>query len=99
MIYKVHMLAFMDGEIREVDVPDTVDQSTDSVLELIFMYGQNDFQPLPDRCSVSMGDVAEVDGQFFLCQAMGWKQLTEAEFEAYKKVERRDRQFLALVCN
>ena len=59
MKYNVELHAFRDGEIRTVDVPLDREMSVNSdfeMLELIFLYGQNEVQPqrLP---SVSIGDV------------------------------------------
>jgi hypothetical protein len=57
MIFEVEMNAFMDGKIREVNVPDQELAPNDHIqnLEKVFYYGQNDFQPVADRCSVSVG--------------------------------------------
>ena len=108
MIFKVHMLAFMDGEIRNVNVPDEeifgmlvsyfLDfGSINQLLERIFYWGQNDFQPVCNRCSVSMGDVAEINGMFFVYQSMGWKQLSAEQLEEYRAVDRHDRTFSEFV--
>jgi len=35
----------------------------------------NDFRE-PGNYSLSTGDVVEVDGQSFLCESVGWKQIT-----------------------
>lgn len=82
MIFKVHMIANMNGKIREVNVPDE-DLScwedkrvlTNSVLETIFYWGQNDNQPVEGRCSVSVGDVLEHNDEFYLCDRMGWTKV------------------------
>jgi hypothetical protein len=58
MIFEVELNAFMNGEIREVDVPDEVFFeciTTEDVLDQVFRFGQNEVQP-KDMCSVSMGD-------------------------------------------
>jgi len=76
------MLAFQDkGMIREVDIPD--DEYDESghmeILELVFKYGQNDFQPR--QCpSVSVGDVAQIDGKYYVCSGVGWRSVTKSEF-------------------
>lgn len=71
MIFEVEMHAFAHGVIREVDVPTeemnkhlplspahdgVLTENKAAILDLIFHYGQNDFQPraLP---SVSVGDI------------------------------------------
>ncbi len=82
MIVKVHLLAFTDGEIREVEVPEldtllppTNDDELGHVLELVFHWGQNDFQP-QQKPSVSVGDVIEMDGRFHRVESVGFKELT-----------------------
>jgi len=113
MIFKVHMLAFMDPYcVREVDVPNDVlrkqleesdtstlenaELSVTHLLELIFYYGQNDFQPNPCICSVSMGDVAEVKGKYFICMAVGWLEMNPDQFESYKACDREKRASLVM---
>lgn len=103
MIYKVQMLAFMDPDangqplIREVNVPDAeVTDNLSELLERIFYYGQNDFQPVADRCSVSVGDVAEVNDKLFIVKAIGWGLITPEQLEAFKQLDRRDRHFSEL---
>jgi hypothetical protein len=62
MIFEVELNAFMNGEIREVDVPDEVFFeciTTEDVLDQVFRFGQNEVQP-KDMCSVSMGDVIRI---------------------------------------
>jgi hypothetical protein len=91
--YKVHMLAFgAPGQIREVTVFDEFDSTTpvNEVLELIYKYGQNDFQP-QECCSVSMGDVIEYEGAYYLILGTGFIHLSVEGFEAYKKIDRSER--------
>lgn len=92
----VHMLAFMQGQIREVRIPgealDTIGTSTHAILDLTFMYGQNDMQPVADRCSVSVGDVIEHESEYHVVMPTGFLTITEEAFETYKSlgdVERR----------
>ena len=83
----VYMLAF--GDIvpppeRIVDIPDVQARDLASssyeadkqvLLELVFMNGQNDFQPKPIR-SVSCGDVVELpDGSLYKVLGAGWEAL------------------------
>lgn len=86
------MLAFEDGKIRVVDVPDdeVKGRSDNDILERIFYWGQNEFAPQP-ICSVSVGDVVEYNDKFFLVQGAGWKELSEVEMDNYKKFDRNDR--------
>lgn len=94
MIYDVHMLANQpEYRIRQVFVPGEIPVYTEVLLEKIFYYGQNDFQDqLPEEhrhghwcCSVSVGDVLELNGSYFLCDRIGWKKMTLVEFERYRK--------------
>lgn len=100
-VYKVQMLAFMDeGSIRNVWIPDSDGETLTGILENIFLYGQNDFiDRIPAEfrpvkcCSVSVGDVAEVNGEYYICKMIGWGKLTNAEFEEFKAIPQRDRGF------
>jgi hypothetical protein len=100
MIFKVQMLAFNPPEWenpRLVDVPNEEVVSDDmELLERIYYWGQNDFQPR-QCCSVSMGDVAQIDRKFYICQSTGWKEITPAELEEYKKIPQRERSFSEFV--
>ena len=64
MKFNVHMVAFHNPiRVREVS-PDIHELKACScnadILEAIFKYGQNDFQPQTGFCSVSVGDVVEL---------------------------------------
>jgi len=90
MIIPVHMLAFYEenGIVRDVEIPEDqsngiYDGKVDQILELVFKYGQNDFQP-KDCYSVSVGDVAQVGFEYFICMPIGWKQLSRDEFKKLK---------------
>ncbi len=102
MKVKVHMTAFADpGIIRTVELPprtDLNDQGANRFLDIVYYYGQNDFQP-QDCCSVSGGDVIELDdGRLFIIQLpAGFKEITKEQFEQYKTSDRRERQFSKLV--
>jgi hypothetical protein len=89
------MLAFCDpGEVREVDVPneELANASLDEHLERIFYWGQNDFQP--KQCpSVSCGDVIELNDEHWLVRPVGFHRLSNAEYQLYLSLERRDRLF------
>ena len=61
--------------VRNVDVPvEEVTSNVMEVLEKIFYYGQNDFQPKQSP-SVSVGDVAVVNDKYYLCESFGWKEI------------------------
>ena len=103
MKIKVHMLAFEKepNTIRMVEIPD--EEVKDNIwerLEQVFYYGQNDFAIGPEKnttCSVSMADVVEMDGHYYICAAAGFHEITPEEFEEFKQVERIDRNFHPLV--
>lgn len=86
MIVPVHMFAFADegdrSKIREVEIPDEKAKFAKiyELLELVFKYGQNDFQPKPFP-SVSVGDVAEINGEYYMVMRIGWKQITKKQFD------------------
>jgi hypothetical protein len=99
MKFKVQMLAFgQPGEIREVEVPQekimgqppkTIEQQLDE----IYYYGQNEFQP-QQHPSVSMGDVIEYSGDYWLVCGIGFRKMTQAGYIKYLGVDRRDRSFV-----
>ena len=78
--FEVEMLAFGGGAIRIVDVPVTElvtpfgEADQDYILEQIFKYGQNDFQPRKFP-SVSVGDVIRFKGKRFEVSFLGFKEL------------------------
>jgi hypothetical protein len=75
MIVEVEMLAFGNGEIRQVDIPDEkVSDNVDDMLELAFHYGQNDFQP-KNYPSVSVGDVVHYNGERYEVDMIGFKKV------------------------
>ena len=84
MQFKVKMLAFGNpGEIRIVDVPenrfimeDYHDKrvSLEECLQIIFRYGQNDFQP-KKHPSVSVGDVIEFDNKNYRVDPIGFSEV------------------------
>ena len=100
---ELHGLGAKPGEVREVEIPEdkwkearTRDLEEEGVgvrLELVFYWGQNDFQPLMQR-SVSMGDVARLPLQIanqpekepvierYRCKAIGWGKIEDGQEEA-----------------
>lgn len=106
MIVKVQMLAFenstRDNIIRrEVDIPNDewskACQHHDVAhrLDLVFLYGQNDHQPQP-MCSVSVGDVIELNDELYLVISNGFKKMSPEDHAYYLTVPRRERSFSAL---
>lgn len=93
MIVRVRLLAFgQPGEIREVDLPEEGwdDTNTDERLDLVFYFGQNDFQP-QRHPSVSVGDVIELGDKFYIVKPSGFGEMTPQELDEYEAVPRRDR--------
>ena len=91
MIIPVYMYAFADDKsmvdksmIRNVVVPDAeLEQAKDVTdgLELVFHYGQNDFQQ-KNYSSVSVGDVIEYfKGRYWMVIVCGFKELSKEEFD------------------
>jgi hypothetical protein len=80
MIFNVEMLAFGKGKIRSVNVPDAElslpfsEHKRDDILELVYKYGQNDFQPMPFP-SVSVGDVINYQNSRYEVDMIGFKKL------------------------
>jgi len=75
---EVEMLAFMEGQIRPVEIPvgEWLQAETEiDALELVFRYGQNEFQPKP-FCSVSVGDVIRLRGDRWRVEGMGFAKLS-----------------------
>ena len=62
MKFQVEMWAFGGkGKIREVEVPfNELTGEVEEDLELVFKYGQNDFQPVEGCRSVSADDVIQI---------------------------------------
>ena len=80
MKFKVHMLANEPAyRVREVDLPGITEDilstyKEDTLLNEIYVYGQNDFQP-QQCCSVSVGDIIELGDKMFLVASIGFQQL------------------------
>jgi hypothetical protein len=73
--YEVEMLAFGGGAIREVELPSTTKWDSDpELLNAIFMYGQNDFQPRPFP-SVSVGDVIRLPNAKYRVESFGFNRV------------------------
>jgi hypothetical protein len=75
MIFKVEQ-HWEPGMERLVHVPnEEVTSSHEKLLELIFYYGQNDFQPVKNRPSLSVGDIVHIEDCRYRCEPVGWKLL------------------------
>jgi len=90
MIVNVHLLAFADEDlIRPVTIPgEKVTDDKNHLLELVFHYGQNDFQPSDKYYSVSVGDVVELviddKPEYHIVAGLGFSKMSEEEFKEYK---------------
>jgi len=90
MIIPVYMFAFADegdrSMIRPVEIPTGEAESArmvEGLLELVFRYGQNEIQSKKFP-SVSVGDVADINGRYFMALGTGWQELTKDEFDNLK---------------
>ncbi len=91
VIIEVEMQAFDRGRIRTVVIPVAEgvgqttespfwrDLTTDQKLDHIFYYGQNDFQPVANHCSVSVGDIIRLEGRRYRVDAVGFNELPTLE--------------------
>jgi hypothetical protein len=113
MKIKVHMVAFEDPiRIRMVDVPKEhflLCDTTSEVLELVFKFGQNDFQP-QQCCSVSVGDVVELPHEeeceedtfpadwepgYWMVSGVGFTKITPEQFLQHKSLPQSKRSMNA----
>lgn len=46
---------------------------------------------LPNLCSMTAGDIMQIDGKWVICSSIGWAELTNAEAELWKELDRRQR--------
>lgn len=77
------------SSVRIVDVPvkelnQVLSGGIDMILDLVFQYGQNDFQPKNQR-SVSVGDIIVTsnefnDNEFWVVEFIGFRKLNESDF-------------------
>lgn len=93
MIVNAYQTAFHRGEgpvkIRSIEIPNEEigglwrtrhDPSRQRLLDRAFYYGQNDFQPVQDRYSVSVGDVIQLpDGGCYRVLGAGFEELPADE--------------------
>jgi hypothetical protein len=96
VLVEVEMLAFGKGKIRTVVIPEAEEpgQATESPywrdltlpqrLDRVFYYGQNDWQPVRQRPSVSVGDVIRLDGNRYTVDPAGFTQLNSTQLERRK---------------
>lgn len=99
MIVRVRMWAFQNGTVRVVNVPDDEWEQAQFVqdkLDLVFHFGQNDFQPVA-AASVSVADVIELEGHRYVVKIIGFRRLTAVEYLRLIEMPQRDRHFCELV--
>ena len=101
--FRARMLAFEDNnedgtvKIREIRVPTMeVTGKIEQDLELVFQYGQNDFQPR-QCCSLSVADVVEYGDELYVVAGCGFLKITQDEYDELLKMDRRDRSFSQIV--
>lgn len=94
MKFIVELLAYgKEGEVRDVDlscVGLTDKDTTQNILEFVYEQGQNDNQP-QEHPSVSVGDVIRVNKERYLILPVGFKKLSQADYDAYKAIPRDQR--------
>jgi hypothetical protein len=85
MKIQVELLAFdFERKFREVTIPDgQVTEPVKALLDQVFYWGQNDFQPQPCY-SVSVGDVIHLPSGKWLVQSVGFLELSEEKYQDYK---------------
>jgi hypothetical protein len=86
---EVEMQAFGGSKIRTVVIPVAEgagqttespfwrDLTTDQKLDHIFYHGQNDFQPVANHCSVSVGDIIRLEGKRYRVEPVGFSEMPE----------------------
>ena len=66
--------------MRLVTVPaEEIKNDLDELLEQIFYYGQNDFQPSKRHRSVSVGDVIRIFGNLYRVDDFGFSEISQKE--------------------
>jgi hypothetical protein len=100
MIITIHLLAYDHLErFREVLIPTErmakiallpEDKKLSSILDAVFYYGQNDFQP-QEMPSVSAGDVIFWNDQIFKVMGVGFHKMTGLEYAKYAKQNQEER--------
>lgn len=84
-IIQVQQFRFNDGQYRNVEVPTSeITANIDDVLNLVYHYGQNMFQP-QEAPSVSVGDVINYDGKYFVVAGFGFTQIKSETYEVLKR--------------
>ena len=67
-----------EGAGQTTESPLWRDLTTDQKLDHIFYYGQNDFQPVMNQRSVSVGDIIRLEGKRYRIDAVGFTETPES---------------------
>lgn len=90
-VFETFLLATTEvGESRPVRV-DEPSTDPEQLLDQIFENGQNEFQPLPGKCSVSVGDVISLQDKLFMVAPVGFRLIDSGFLETYKKTPLENR--------
>ena len=82
---QVQQFRFNDGQYRNVEVPNSeISENVNAVLNSVYHYGQNIFQS-QDAPSVSVGDVINYDGRYFIVADFGFEQIKSETYEVLKR--------------
>lgn len=92
MLVFVYLFSSTDmGDVRVVEISDHWKGVDDyAVFGAIWKYGQNDFQP-KEMPSVSMGDVIQWKGEYFLIGSCNYIKIDVSFLMNYMAMNRRDR--------
>jgi hypothetical protein len=66
-----------EGVSQTTESPFWRDLTTDQKLDYIFYHGQNDFQPVANQRSVSVGDMIRLEGNRYRVDAVGFTDIPE----------------------
>lgn len=58
-------------------------QAINERLEHVFQEGQNEFNPVPGVCSVSVGDIVFMDERSYICEPSSWREITAPDLYRY----------------
>ena len=83
MLVQVKLFRFGNGKSRTVQIP-SINGSKTEILNEVFHYGQNDFQP-QDLPSVSVGDVILIGGEKHLVKGFGFEPISDEDFNTLEK--------------
>lgn len=86
----VELMAFGQGQIRPVELPDGVDISLDNV----FIHGQNySGNAHLNMPSVSVGDIIHMDNGVFVVKGFGFEEIDTEIYDLLKSCLRSDKRY------